>query len=391
MKIKFILIILCPYLSIAQPQHKYYSIGDTLPLQLMQDLYPANTTSYKPLTLINLTTLQCKNSRSYMPGFTELAQRFNNDVQFLQVTDKALDAHFNYVLTPHIVWVNATRKIIAVTDGDYVNEQHIQKMLEGDVPAWPVKTEDRHFNYNTAVMSAKEHGITSQYYTAVTPRIKYAISKYVLQRDSAGHTTRMAMYNKRILSMYLLGIGKPITFPKSHVLLQVDKKENWVQPKGMYDAEWNEHNTYCYETVVQGLQSANVMLKGMLDDLDRAFNVTSFYGTKEVDCYQLVLTDKGEKLKSKGGVFKNTLYTKDSTRLLQNGKIADLLWELNNTWLNWPVTDATGYSGGIDMVLELEDFTQNKNLEMQLAKHGLALKPAKMQLEVLEIKHNSKQ
>jgi len=103
----------------------------------------------------------------------------------------------------------------------------------------------------------------------------------------------------------------------------------------------------------------------------------------------MVLTNKGEHLKNKVGPFKSTLYTKDSIKVLQNGKIADLLWELNNTWLNLPVVDATGWSGGVDMELRLDDFTQNKILEAELAKHGLALRPAKRQLEVLEIKDNN--
>ncbi|MCX2451946.1 redoxin domain-containing protein [Pedobacter sp. PLR] len=428
MRKHFLLILPLLFVQKLNAQHSL-SIGDSLPEFTIQKLINSNqkninTADFRnQLLIIDFWSIYCGGCVDALPKMEQLQQEFGSKIKILPVTnepeklvkifwkknkntkklslpsvveDTLFNDYFKHRAVPHEVWVYKN-KVIAITDGEYVDGANIKKVLDGDEINWPVKQDfDRFDAKKNALFEIDGHQINLKN----TPIQYAAISDYNesinnmsvfsggsgIVRDNEKKNLRVFFLNFPIYSLYYINLSKvhhseSINAPKgsqNQTLWEVKDPGKYKYQTGSgYKADWIKKNGICFESNYPDTGQNDVEIaKSILEDLNHLLGLQVKWEKRKEKVYLLQRIDNTISIKTKGPIKDSESYmsTTGDLNQLRDTPLSTLVYRLNQETENPYVFDQSGYDGNVDLALRFSSWTDIPAIRKALQVYGLDLK-----------------
>lgn len=347
----------------------------------------------------------------YLDSVISLRSKYSHTIglakKFSAITDDdLLKELFPHRLIPHLVWIDATHRVRAITASNEMTERNLAFMLND--PKFQLRQKHDFLSYDDRKAAVPQ-------LVAANPEVlKYysSIGKYIdgvsgtqqkVAIDSLEQTLRITRFGT-ILELFadaLTGFvaGDPVNGPyfdygKRIILNTRDCDKLIYDPStGMDRTTWNANNRFIYEAVLP-LMKLEEAYEYYLRDLERFFRKTGKIKQREIEFLQLVKSGDNDLIGYDGEDPSKLLhagiplvYTDSlSTLYIRGVHMGMLKNELNKSLIDKrPVIDGTDYTDRIEVSLENER-TDLETVKAELNhKYQLDLQPKKGEVEVLEI------
>ncbi|SHG42359.1 TlpA family protein disulfide reductase [Pedobacter caeni] len=386
------------------------SVGDKVPEVYIQKLINTEKPSavlsdYKDqLLILDFWATTCSGCVEALPKMMALQEKFKKQVTILPVTyekeeivqaflmknhltkgikvasvveDKALSALFKHQYIPHEVWIYKG-KLIALTSSEYVDANNIQKILDGEVPKWPVKNDFYVHDYTKPLfLGVGGNKITNDdvMYTAISDFREGMDSKINTVYDALSNMERTYFINSTVLAIYLISWSKLIELPflvprPNRLILEVKDPSKYIQnTETSYRAEWDRVNRICFEMRSKGQLSVKERSERMIADMDRFLNLKGRWEKRKAKC--LILYKIGE-VGLQPSKSEEVIFKQDKEQLkVRKTDLRNFVYQMNNDAMNPLMFDETGYTNPVDMDLEVSSVSA---LKKSLSKYGLNLR-----------------
>lgn len=433
-KINLIVLVLLSFNSVAQEVNSL-GIGDNMPKDVWNSLPKKSSTK---LMILDFWATGCGTCIAAFPKMEKLQKEFANDLQIVLVNthenearikevfdrinknrskDKRLGVPaslpalnglemfyelFPYTSVPHHVWLNASGKIIAITNGSTANPENIKAILAGTQVSFFYKD---FFKETKPLFMGEDQNVNLSEYDQfsffkrgkVMNVEKVSHSRSLKSKDSM-HTVRrgFAMRNVSILQMYRAAIS-PLygeVNDKRRTIIEVDQpnslewNKEWDKIKTKEEkGVWENENFYSYDILIPELEvmaDKQAVPKQILRDLNRYSPYTGIIEKRKVNCLVLTRTSAEDKIKTKGGKTEDKLYDKENPHIT-NLPIKRIASKLNT---NIPILDETNYTGRVDIELGYYGIDILK-LRKELQKYDLDLIEAEREIDMFVIRDKS--
>lgn len=409
-----------------------YKAGlDKIPLTMIRYTTPTDRlASFKgKLIILDFWTSNCASCIAAMPKMDSLQKRFRDKIVILPVNeikqinqrtlqwvdsfwttnkftkrtslptivDTILRNYFPHHGVPHEVWINAQGDVVGLTNAEYVNAKEIEKVLRGEKVSWLINKQIADYDYQQPMLkllpNQSNSSLSPLTYSAVTHNLPYVLPRFGFENDSIQGYKRLYVINFPIKRLYWLTLKETSLYgygKNNRIQLLTVDPSRYIFSKGrQYRAEWEQENTYCFETRVPLSTPDFILFDAMRKELDKTFGLDSGIERRLVDVLLMVrykqsnptkLTSSTRSLSTKKG-------TDDSNNTLKMSRFSSALELANhlNGLDNPPVLDETGLVGPI----EVPSIRNENNLEevrQQLQTSGLDLIPGKRWMEMLVIR-----
>lgn len=402
---------LCPLLSAGQQPNKAITpltIGDTLP-----DIALSSIINYKSsraclssfkgkLLILDFWATWCTSCLKHFSKMDSLQQQYAGQVQVLLVNakntgdnekkikifferrkapngrpyalasvieDSLLTKLFPHKLLPHYVWLDSSRKVVAITDADALSAKNITAFLNGGIPALRLKKDVLSYNPAAPLLVNGNGGNDSNLlYSSTFSGFIPGLPSGVIYTTTAT-TWQVTMLNLPVLSLY----QQALHFPANRVLLNVKNRSSFNP------ASVTPTNSFCYQLTLPAATTPAQKASLIAQDLNRLLGLQGSIQTRTLSCWVLV---RGQQPLQRP---KASLVPAGAEIVqLNNQPLSALLIALNGSAITFPprriVIDETGYTGTINLQLTLSENLQALN--QQLATYGLRLVPAQRPLPV---------
>lgn len=386
---------------------KPLSIGDIVPdIKLLPiPNYPVSQSNFSQLKnkliILDFMNTGCASCIAALPRLDSLQKKYGDQLQIFLVTsqpeaqvqsflkrkniinlhlpiiaeDTLLSQLFPHQLISHIVWIGADKKVKAITYSEYVTSDNVSLILEGKTNTWPVKIDVDYFDhkkpllvYNNQLNGGKN---VSHSYSALFSYLA-EIGRYLtIERDSITHTIRKTIINQPRLGLFLQLLNRPSIAPTQIVLDVKDKDQFIYDVNKFYRREWEDKNTYSFESVLPDTLSIQEINRKMLRDLGNYLNTTARLEKRSMKC---LLISKN----------------KNKERKVSNKKGSDsysleaLVYQLNKNYGGMPVLSDASLNKNI-IPIRKEDLTNLTIAKKILLENGYELRYTTKQFEVVFI------
>lgn len=396
------------------------SIGDSLPTTVINNTINNNnitirTSDYKnKLLILDFWSTSCISCLEALPLFDKLQRKFDKKVKILAVTqekykdvnsfwkkngytknikltfvvnDLILSSYFPHVSLPHEVWIYNGR-IIAITNGDYVDEYNIKKVLAGEKIDWVVKKDFRDFDSRIPLFKINVNQInqklTNLHYVAISGYLPgigndALFSDFGIIRDKIQKTIRVYILNASIYNAFigltnLSGIINSLIKPSqltdpNQVIWNVSDKNKYQyfnKNKSGYISEWMLNHSFCYESLSSDTgQTDEQLYKQVMSELNLLLGLDVQWKKQSQKVYVLI---------------KNRNIT--PIKRLNYGIYSSNLVHSMNQRVNSPyVFDETGEN--LLLPENISKYERLDSLNMILKNHGLILKEEEREVDKL--------
>jgi uncharacterized protein (TIGR03435 family) len=412
--------------SCAKAFAQEYAVGQPMPPTVFNDVLNYKDTRIDLSKLKGKTVIldfwgtRCSNCIKALPHLDSLQRKFSDRLQVIMVDpedhktiqkffddrkklkpknlplatgNRKLFETFAVDALPFSVWIDSKGTIRNVTEGYKLTEQTLLAFINGEpltikqAPSKNVK------HYKSAIMDS------------IRPFIQYCsyISKWN-ESLRPGQTNLMPDGNKILISSWGYSIsdlyikayseaGK-YRINRANIIIDLEDPYKYKLPATAEEAEdWMNNFAYTYELTAPA-EKKDEMYDYMRQDLDRFFGLSFKKEKRKVKAAVLSLAPGADKMKSKGGAPRSTLFVTtvgkantDSIRCLVNKSFQDLasfVQGLAEYEAKVPFVDRTGYVGNIDICLS-ENSMEPFNFEQmskELAVYGLKLSLEETELEI---------
>lgn len=259
------------------------SIGDSVP-----DIEFTNVINF-PVSKIHLSDLKgklvildfwgqyCAPCIQELPRLDSLQRRYKDQIRIITISDftqtsllkktlnrfiktkdfqlpvllanKTLSALFPHLLVSHVVWIDKTGMIKAITGTDYVTESNIQTVLDKQPVNWPVKKDMLGFDYKSPLLCLAQTGLANPrflYYSTFTGYLDGIAPPTGTFVDSGSHSTFTSFYNYDLLALCQTALDYSAGAGRDQFILKVKDTAKYVMPENNYYESWRRNNTYCY-------------------------------------------------------------------------------------------------------------------------------------------------
>ena len=165
------------------------------------------------------------------------------------LANKTLSGLFPHLLVSHVVWIDKTGKVKAITGTDYVTESNIQTILDGQLVNWPVKRDILGFDYKSPLLGLAQTGLANPrflYYSTFTGYLDGVAPPTGTFVDSSSHATFTSFYNYDLLALCQTALDYSVGAERDQFILQVKDTAKYIMPDNNYYESWRQNNTYCY-------------------------------------------------------------------------------------------------------------------------------------------------
>lgn len=309
------------------------------------------------------------------------------------VNEESFYKLFRHTIIPHEVWIDANGKVIAITEGEQLNEKNVQAVLNNDQVNLPLKKDYENNVVNEpgkpVFLASNKVWQENEFKLAGTPESSIMVQSIITRRiagppsmESHADSTLVSVLNVPIIWLYRVAFwkfrGEMINTAKTIIEINDSFLVRKITDAGLINhdqwEEWARNNAYCYEQKVPPIMSGQ-QFDMMLNDLNRYFGaIYGIEGAKEkrVQKYlALVRTSQVDKLASKGGeprVERNAFYLR-----MQNVYVESFIVHMMQPLQMQPyLEDETDYRGKIDMEINCK-ISDLKALNKELEKYDLRL------------------
>ncbi|GAA4317249.1 redoxin domain-containing protein [Compostibacter hankyongensis] len=220
--------------------------------------------------------------------------------------DSVLHALFPHRTIPHEVWVNSAGVVIAITGSDDITKENIKAAILNDKVDLHVKRDVMNFNAQEPFKTGDSDFIFRSVLTGYRPGlpgggsadIKYNGLPMLSHLSGDYKIRRIFRFNNLLSGLFLWAAfeGKVAYANRNRIVFEVKDSADWVPPniykgspyKTMDEFSLKGKGTYCYELSLPGYVSPEEFYSRMLNDLNKALDVTGRIESREMDCYVLV-------------------------------------------------------------------------------------------------------
>lgn len=383
----------------------------------------------KPL-IIAFWGTTCNTCLKSLPLLDSLQKKLNNGFNILSVTedgladvktlfennavlkkihqpyiagDKVIKGRFPHRYVPHIVWVNRSGTVVAITAEEEVTESNLLGLIKYGSISLFEKNDDMLFDaarpYTTADSLILYKSSLIQYNPAV--RASEQANNRLDSNGNIDSVKRVLLLNTTATNLFYnafahsKGSGNYSMPLYYRIIFNVKDSSLYYYPdvsKRPKNKNWQTRALYGYELITPMLKREDFYTI-MFDELNRYFPIKGSIQKKQMPCY--VLTKEGTEsisIQTAGGQkkFSNDYdSSRDITILtISNLPLTRLTGFLNRFSLNRPVFCAEGLDEPADMVVSMKDSGwlmeyDVQALKKELHKYGLTLKDSTMEMDVL--------
>lgn len=378
------------------------SPGDKLPEQVFHSIKAQKGSAL----LISECNTLCKDCIKVFTTLHRLQKHYKNRLQFIPVVkedksaldkylsrtsqqvllnivtaDSVVHKYFPYRYVPHNIWVGSDGVIKAITAGELVDTVYLNELLQNSL-SLPLKDDFLEFNSKDALIKQDK----ASFYTAVTgyqPNIK---PRYGF--DTTDRGVRMYFINYPLVKLYLAVYGHALFFPANRIIIEGANVTDYIyhSTAGRFSS-WNQKHSYSYEQLMPLNISRQERLDALIAVLNTYFGINGRMEKRMLSCWVLKCIN-AELIQKGRGHYINTL-AKPTGKVLSNGTVATLVWELDKQ-SPVPVLDETGITHKIN--IELSDISlQNvEQLNRVLKNYGLILEKNERMLDVFVLTEKKK-
>ncbi len=324
-----------------------------------------------------------------------------------------LRASFPSESLPHIVIVDKTGMVRAITLGEYLSKEVVRDLVDGKAQVYIPQKRERLDQPLLAISSAYNDVNTASplYYSTVSGFMDGLEHFTTLRPDTVNGVpiNRYCVANTDLMKLYAIALaGTSLPLSTQHRILEVKDPSRYVYAwKNFSKINWRRDNYYTYEAVLPANVSEDDAKRKMKTDLDLFFQMHGRVEKRVVPCLALIeVKPEQDKYKAKGGkklyVIKGVIpnrfvdrakkvgpTTSGATTYVRNMGFKDLHGTFNRLLdKEIPVIlNKTGYTGKFD--LDLPDVPASlAALKLALQKQGLDLVPTEQEMEVFVLTEN---
>ncbi len=272
------------------------SIGDTVPNIVFNHIVNYKSSSSKlsdfkgKLVILDFWGKYCSPCIKALPKLDSLQRIFKGAVQVITISDftgkgelqtalkrfitikdfqlpvllanDSLSLYFAHTLVSHVVWIDGSGVVKAITGTEYVTKDNIQTVLDGKAVNWPVKRDITDFDYKKPLLVLSQPGIAQPqflYYSSFIAHIDGIAPPNGTFTDSLNKCTTTNFYNYDLLALCQIAVDYRVGASRDQFILNVKDTSLYLPGNREYYSEWLKKNTYCYSLrLPSGLSSAEV-------------------------------------------------------------------------------------------------------------------------------------
>lgn len=344
------------------------------------------------LIILDFWATWCGPCLEGLPKMEKLQKEFGNKIKILTITDekreritaflskrpiglpvildsnRTLNDYFKHASIPHYVILDKNKTIKAITSGEYITSENINKLLKNQAVDIVEKKDDMNFDPQKSLSNNNNNYL---FQSILTP--------YHIGYPGMSNIPVEGVYaNRRILATNLTAtklIEIAYQFEYTRVVEEVSHPEKY---------KYEKDNLYCYEIIVpENLKEKKFQI--MQSELSKIFGLSTAIEKRKVACYVLKQdTSLHIKLEQSKSESKESFIRYGEGITLINKPINDLCKFLENN-LNKPVLDETGLLGMYDIDIKWRQEDPD-NLKTELAKYGFFLEKAEREVDMLIIR-----
>lgn len=398
---------------------KKLTIGDKVP-----DLKFEHVLNYKKKTarlsdfksnliILDFLSTWCSSCIAAFPKMDELQKKFGNKLQVLLVNpyrdgdneerikntfsklkvrtgfypsmpipihDTLLNTYFPRQRIPHLVWIDGSGTVVAITDPYQVTVENIQSVIDGKKINLPVK-DDYALDVDKPLLAEGDGKEDKIVYRSVLTSYIPEIGSTLLGVRKNDQNEIIGMYMHNIHLFMLLRSSYThlmfgFNYPK--IILDVKNPEK-------FKADFEPENAYCYDITVPPVIIGQALdwKKYLREDIKRVFNITVYKEKRKINCF---VVSKGNNLRQ--SKFKNADFDLIGTSIkkyIHNYSVPEALSFLDR--LDKPLINETGISQqniDIDFPDHL-DLSDDKAVIEGLKKAGFEIKEEEREIDVVVI------
>ncbi|MBB5644719.1 TlpA family protein disulfide reductase [Pedobacter cryoconitis] len=404
---------LCLFLSVtAQAQvtkqtYKPVKIGDRIPDVTLTNIYNYKTTKTNlsdfkaKLIILDFWATYCTSCASDFPKTEELQKKYGVEVQFIKVTnqtraealpflekfykdkpsiipsitdDKVFHKLFPHHSIPHYVWLDQSGKVVAATTGNQIKEKYIDRFLNTDTIGNMRVKIDIDTKKPLFIASDLLKNNQLKYYSIFFRGRYYGMNPGFRRiNNDSGVQTGVAMTNLSLSIMYSLIMSnlfeqKGQQYQESRSIILVKNPALLIDNDEVEDDDLDERYTYgCNAPDLKNVP----LYQYILEDLNRYTNYLGSIEKTKVKCLLLRRKGSADKIKTKGGVSQNTLFS-DTESKITNYSLKYFMISLTGLpFIKAPLFDETGYNFNVDISLSKQ--TSLSGLRKELKAYNLEL------------------
>ena len=163
--------------------------------------------------------------------------------------NEQLISYFPYTLVSHLVWIDGTGSVKAITGGEYITGTNMQEILDGKPVDWPVKKDVLDYDYKKPLLDytqVEQSRPASIFYSAFTSRMNGVAPPAGTTINNGRNVSFTAFYNYTLLDFCQLSLDYRVGASRQQFVLQVSDTTRYIKPKESLLSAWKEENTYCY-------------------------------------------------------------------------------------------------------------------------------------------------
>ncbi len=414
-----LLLVLCLLFGTAPAQSTPLSIGDKVPDVAIRHVLNA------PFSEIQLSSFKsrpvvleffgswCGSCLKALPHFDSLQNQFGNKVQFIAIgyepeakirafikknaylqhtsmlvtaADTSLHHFFPHRTIPHIVCLDASGTVMAITDAGNITSQVIDNLLLGRPLNLPLKDEFHVKKSGIGTEEIQEHALVNTVFTKALPN-RPLNSGTSIARDSS--FIRYWWQNVPLPQLLQTASGIPYfnRIVATDSLGQQLSYSQWAVPAG----------AYCFDFMGPISLSRHYVMESLLQCINLSLPLHASMVKMKMPCYVLVRITKNDSLiASKAGKAIVNLLPKDNGPFLFINKPLSVFLSALNKGVSGSAPppiflDATGYTGKVDLQLQVANLQNMEALNKELLRYGLQFRTAVRELDILsvQLKHSS--
>lgn len=223
-----------------------------------------------------------------LPVFQRLAQAGRGGIPLL-AADSVLLQWFPHLTRSHFVWLSGEGRVLAITADDPVTLPNLQLVMQGTVPAWPVKKDQALFSRTEPLLVANDATGYSYPRSGWLSVVRYPYLPGVevgTQRDHLPHHFRLTAVNTGILRLYGQGLGWLPMYPNGCLMPPGHRDRLW-RPAHLLPEEWRPLHHVGFELQVAAPLSRDSANRLLLRQLEAHFGYRMRVDSMEVPCWTL--------------------------------------------------------------------------------------------------------
>jgi thiol-disulfide isomerase/thioredoxin len=248
---------------------------------------------------LNIVTITPENF-NMVQSFMGRTEKLKDNQLPVVTNDSTFDQYFPHTLISHVVWLNDTGKVLAITWSDYVTEENIDWVLAGHNPPWRVKADYVQYDGSNALLSFNR----AAGYNIVPEKPAYFFWSRVIHgldaklyrvNDSLGNRTTAINTGFKTLISIALG-GSP--FHLNRYAIPDTLLPYLFRPENMYYDDWLDRYATCFEMYLPADYTSAEAQTALKDAVESRLKIQMSYDSTEVAVWEITgnpLTPKSNK------------------------------------------------------------------------------------------------